>query len=140
MNSIMYLRMIFHIQEPVSYYQDNTIALRTLNCLNILQQTTKLYKIIYISTTQLLQKTCSIKHTFGLSTKVIIKWSQFKNIYLNSVRHSYGTTSGGILRKRDNFEDPGIDGRTVLLVIQQGGGGGGYREDRDKQWTLVNMV
>jgi len=71
---------------------------------------------------------------------VIIKWSQFKNIYLNSVRHSYGTTSGGILRKRDNFEDPGIDGRTVLLVIQQGGGGGGYREDRDKQWTLVNMV
>ena len=43
-------------------------------------------------------------------------------IYLNSVRHSYGTTSGGILRKRDHFGDACIDRRTVLLVIKQGGG------------------
>jgi hypothetical protein len=65
-----------------------------------------------------------------------------RNIYLNSVRHSYGTTSGGILRKRDHFGNPCTDGRIVLLVIKQGGGEGvgRHRQDRDKQWTLVNMV
>ena len=77
---------------------------------------------------------------------MIIKWSQLKTciyIYISQFCKTFlWHNQRGILRKRDHFGDPCIDGRIVLLVIKQGGGDGvgRHRQDRDKRWTHVNKV